>query len=567
MFPSIFGSAFRNASKDDVVSKTVEESDFTPILSQKNTVPIEENVDQQLSSDRLEGEEPAETSRLMDLDLVVPSDDSLQRLIERHNDTSDSATGENERAQAVEVDKSLDFENKPHASQYHHGLGNEPSDDDSASVSNATSSKMQCGNTFASETAANLLLSTREENENTLFCERNVNDRDKSAPSHAKTESKNTWRNSSRQPLKQIDPNVLNKSNYHLPQKQNLLTAPHANKIISNENVQDSLSQKTRLRPSNAFASFDFIDNILDKENSFEVKNSENKRKQNDTQFNKVQAHKIIVSNKLLINSGDVYILDIFKTFFCRQFDLMPKPNFMNRQHDINCSMRYKLIDWIIEVVDELKMSKETLYSCVNLIDRFLSRMAVLRTKLQLVGTTSLLICSKFEEIQPPELKTFSYITDKSYTVEEILKMEGILLRALKFDICVPTITHFSQFILAFCEIQNKSISSLSEYLGELALLEYPKLTQYPPGILAFANICLALHCFNNHPWTEKISNLARLVGITYSDIFPAFCDMYKCMKEVSSESSIYVKYAQTDFESVSALNLPDTLPVLYPVH
>ena len=86
---------------------------------------------------------------------------------------------------------------------------------------------------------------------------------------------------------------------------------------------------------------------------------------------------------------------------------------------------------WLIEVADELRMRPETLCACVALIDRFLSRMAVLRSKLQLVGTTALLICAKFEEIHPPEVRVFAYITENSYTVAEILKMEGIILRVL----------------------------------------------------------------------------------------------------------------------------------------
>ena len=133
-----------------------------------------------------------------------------------------------------------------------------------------------------------------------------------------------------------------------------------------------------------------------------------------------------------------------------RQFDLMPKLNFMNRQHDINISMRYKLVDWIIEVVDELKMSKETLYTCINLIDRFLSRMAVLRGKLQLVGTTSLLICSKFEEIHPPDVKVFSYVTENSYTNNEILRMEGILLRVILFPYSLIFLINITQTLISY---------------------------------------------------------------------------------------------------------------------
>ena len=46
--------------------------------------------------------------------------------------------------------------------------------------------------------------------------------------------------------------------------------------------------------------------------------------------------------------------------------------------------------------------------------------MAVDRSKLQLVGTASMLIAAKFEEIHPPALKEFVFITDNSYTKQEV---------------------------------------------------------------------------------------------------------------------------------------------------
>ena len=57
----------------------------------------------------------------------------------------------------------------------------------------------------------------------------------------------------------------------------------------------------------------------------------------------------------------------------------------------------------------EYKLSQQTLHMAVVLIDRFLARMPVKRSKLQLVGITCLLIASKMEEIHPPRLDEFVY--------------------------------------------------------------------------------------------------------------------------------------------------------------
>jgi hypothetical protein len=45
-----------------------------------------------------------------------------------------------------------------------------------------------------------------------------------------------------------------------------------------------------------------------------------------------------------------------------------------------------------------------------------------------------MLIASKYEEIYPPILNDFVYITDKAYTREQVLEMERIMLTSLDFS-------------------------------------------------------------------------------------------------------------------------------------
>ena len=71
----------------------------------------------------------------------------------------------------------------------------------------------------------------------------------------------------------------------------------------------------------------------------------------------------------------------------------------MKKQPDITSSMRSILIDWLVEVAEEYKLHRETLYLSVNYIDRFLSQMSVLRGKLQLVGAASMFIASYVSNI------------------------------------------------------------------------------------------------------------------------------------------------------------------------
>jgi cyclin B len=43
-------------------------------------------------------------------------------------------------------------------------------------------------------------------------------------------------------------------------------------------------------------------------------------------------------------------------------------------QPDINAKMRSILIDWLIDVHLKFKLKDETLYVCINLIDRYLAK-------------------------------------------------------------------------------------------------------------------------------------------------------------------------------------------------
>lgn len=93
--------------------------------------------------------------------------------------------------------------------------------------------------------------------------------------------------------------------------------------------------------------------------------------------------------------------------------------------------MRGILVDWIIEVHLKFKLLPETLFLTVSLIDRYLEHTQIMRTKLQLVAVSAMLITSKYEEIYAPEVRDFVFITDNAYTREEILQMEMSILTTL----------------------------------------------------------------------------------------------------------------------------------------
>jgi len=67
----------------------------------------------------------------------------------------------------------------------------------------------------------------------------------------------------------------------------------------------------------------------------------------------------------------------------------------------------------------------------------------------------------KFEEIYPPEVAEFVYITDDTYTKKQVLRMEHLILKVLSFDLAAPTINQFlTQYFLH--QQTNAKVESLS---------------------------------------------------------------------------------------------------------
>lgn len=188
-----------------------------------------------------------------------------------------------------------------------------------------------------------------------------------------------------------------------------------------------------------------------------------------------------------------VYIDDIetYLKHLERIPDLRPIPNYMDYQNDIDSQKRTILINWLVEVADEYRLQSETLFICVNIIDRFLSKHTVSTPSFQLLGVAAMFIASKYEEIYPPELNQFVEVTDETCSGKEICQMEQNILKTLNFRISQPSITFFLNQIFAFNKF-TKRVYHLAEYLCYLSLLADKPFLEYYPSEIALAAVILA---------------------------------------------------------------------------
>uniref|UniRef100_L7N1K2 Cyclin-A2 n=1 Tax=Myotis lucifugus TaxID=59463 RepID=L7N1K2_MYOLU len=239
---------------------------------------------------------------------------------------------------------------------------------------------------------------------------------------------------------------------------------------------------------------------------------------------------------------------------YLREMEITCKPEvgYMKKQPAINNSMRAILVDWLVKV-EEYRLQNETLHLAVNYIDRFLSSMSVLRGKLQLVGTAAMLLASKFEEIYPPKVAEFVYITDYTYTKKQVLRMEHLVLRVLSFDLAAPTVNQFLTQYFLHQQPSNCKVESLAMFLGELSLIDADPYLKYLPSVIAGAAFHLALYTVTGQSWPES---LAQKTGYTLESLKPCLLDLHQTYLRAPqhAQQSIREKYKHSKYHGVSLL-------------
>lgn len=136
------------------------------------------------------------------------------------------------------------------------------------------------------------------------------------------------------------------------------------------------------------------------------------------------------------------------------------------------------------------------------------------RQNLQLVGVAALFISSKYEELYPPEIADFVYITDDTYTKHQVIDMEKhilkvcthiartacthtylklflisflFLLQKLKFELGSPLTIHFLRRYSKAAK-SDAVTHIMSKYFIELAAIDYQLCGYHPSQVNTCSN-------------------------------------------------------------------------------
>ncbi|AMD20701.1 HDL043Wp [Eremothecium sinecaudum] len=244
------------------------------------------------------------------------------------------------------------------------------------------------------------------------------------------------------------------------------------------------------------------------------------------------------------------YVNDIFE--YLHKLEIMTLPN----RHDLfkhaNIQQnRDILVNWMVKIHNKFGLLPETLYLALNIMDRFLGRELVQLEKLQLVGTASLFIASKYEEVYSPSVKHFAYETDGACDEEEIKEGEKFILKTLQFNLNYPNPMNFLRRISKADDYDIQS-RTLAKYLLEISVVDF-KFIGILPSLCAAAAMFLSRKMLGKGKWDENLIHYSG--GYTTSELAPVCNMLMEFLVQPVVHDELFKKYASRRFMKASVIS------------
>lgn len=144
--------------------------------------------------------------------------------------------------------------------------------------------------------------------------------------------------------------------------------------------------------------------------------------------------------------------------------------NPLDNQTQVNALMRIVLLNWILEIIVVLNLSRKTFFLVIHIIDRYLEHFKSSKEQLQLLGITALFMASKFEDICPPKLTYLCYLCEDVYQPKDIVQLESEILMLLDFNLVIVTPLCFIDTLTLYFGFDD-SLRETSQMISHLLML------------------------------------------------------------------------------------------------
>ncbi|XP_037544919.1 cyclin-F [Nematolebias whitei] len=195
----------------------------------------------------------------------------------------------------------------------------------------------------------------------------------------------------------------------------------------------------------------------------------------------------------------------------------------------IKDTMRYILVDWLVEVTTMKDFSSLTLHVTVGCVDRYLALRSVPKARLQLLGIACMVVCTRYISKEILTIREAVWLTDNTYKYEDLVRMMGEVVSVLEGKIRSPTLPDYGEVLLSLLPMERRS-THLFSYICELSLL-YSALSTPPPAKLTCAALLLTRALHHYGPVWPTL--LCDYTGFSKQDLVPLSVLLYvKCFSQ-----------------------------------
>lgn len=178
-----------------------------------------------------------------------------------------------------------------------------------------------------------------------------------------------------------------------------------------------------------------------------------------------------------------------------------------------------------------------------------------------MLGISALFISGKYQEIYPPELRDYVYITKDAISKDMILKMEMSILKVLEYDLLIVSPLEFFNrlyFISAgnvkdFETEKYTNLYYLAMYILQITLIDYDML-KFSSSIIACSVLLITRKFLNCVPhWPKKMMSAQGFSNISaINNCSQSLINLLKSKKE-KMNSGIYRKFSSSKYKNISS--------------
>jgi len=266
----------------------------------------------------------------------------------------------------------------------------------------------------------------------------------------------------------------------------------HENGLIDSAKVREDSPRPRFLSALESIRKVSFTESLACLEEENEVFSETDDVYETPNEFHELVESNGIPENVVNIDTADEdmfqYRSEIIKYMWKLEMKFLVPHDFLERG-SVSPTMRSTLVDWLIQVQHHLNLCQETLYLTVAILDQVLNARDVDPDKLQLVGITAMLVASKLEEYYSADIKKLLHLTENSYDLRDVLRMELVLMEVLDYQLYLPSPQLFLQrCVAAFLHPKSTTFLSTCHYLIDSHLPSVSH-SSTPPSLLAAASI------------------------------------------------------------------------------